>query len=453
MTSPDLVRARVALALSEIFVISELPELRDYPLSLANYYDMLIEHALGNYRNLLEDVTRHPAMGVYLTFVNNPKSDTTENRFPDENYAREVMQLFSIGLYELNPDGTHVLDTSGNSIEAYYNDDIAEFAKVFTGFTWAGATEFGQPTPADYDYTNPMAMWDEWHEPGPKYLLNGFVVPDRNPVNGLADVDDALDNLFNHPNVGPFIGRLLIQRLVTSNPSPDYIERVAMVFNDNGEGVRGDLAAVVKQILMDPEARDCNEMSNYYSGYLREPMLRYTNLARGFNAASGEGLFRNEMDEFLEETGQRPLASPSVFNFFQPDYQPIGPVADAGLVAPEFQITNSRSTMGYANLVHDWTFRGDKYLMERDRLYNGEPTRDEQYVRLDLTDELLMSENGELGDLIERLNLILCNGNLTDYTRNIIYNTIAQIPDNQADLRTEMAVFLIMLSPDYLILR
>jgi len=227
MTGEDLLRARVALALSEIFVISEVGALDGEPLGWASYYDLLLQHSFGNYRDLLYDITLHPCMGVYLTHLNNPKTDTTQNQFPDENYAREVMQLFSIGLYELNLDGSRKLDTAGNFIPTYDLGEIEEFAKVFTGLSWGDRNEFGKRFPvSELGLTIPMQMFDEEHEPGSKQLLNGFVVPDRNPVDGLADLNDAIDNLFNHPNVGPFLARLLIQRLVKSNPSPDYISRV-----------------------------------------------------------------------------------------------------------------------------------------------------------------------------------------------------------------------------------
>lgn len=222
MDSPDLLRARVALALSEIFVISEIPTLRDEILGIANYYDMLLAHSFGNYKDLLTDVTLHPAMGVYLTHLNNPKSDPENNTFPDENYAREVMQLFSIGLYELNIDGTRKLQ-NGEPIPTYDHDDIVEFAKVFTGLTWFDESRFGRSALDRHSYTMPMRMHEEEHEPGAKTLLNGFQVPNRTPVDGMADIDDAMQNLYEHPNVGPFLAYRLIQRLVKSNPTPAYV--------------------------------------------------------------------------------------------------------------------------------------------------------------------------------------------------------------------------------------
>ncbi len=452
MTQPDVLRARVALALSEIFVISELPELDDVPLGLANYYDMLLENAFGNYRDLIEDVTFHPCMGVYLTHVNNPKADSNFLRFPDENYAREVMQLFSIGLFELNNDGSRKLDGGGEPIATYDNEDIAEFAKVFTGMTYGDAFLFGQDPLSELSFTIPMQMNNFWHEPGPKYLLNGDTIPNRQPNDGMADVQDALDNLFNHPNVGPFLARLLIQRLVTANPTPEYINRVANAFNDNGLGVRGDMKAVIKAILLDEEARDCSLVDDPFSGMLREPMVRYTQLCRAFNAFSPAGTYRNDMDDFYQLTFQRPLASPSVFNFFQPDYQPIGPIDDADMVAPVFQITNSVTILGYANRLHDWIMKENQVMEYRD-FFSGEVNDDDRKVNFDLTDELALDEISEMGELIERLDLILAHGQLSDATKNIIQSKLSQIPDNRSVERTRTAIFLVMMSPEYLIIR
>jgi uncharacterized protein (DUF1800 family) len=452
MTEPDVLRNRIALALSEIFVISELPELSDVPLSLANYYDMLLDNSFGNFRQLIEDVTLHPGMGVYLTHVNNPKGDTALNRFPDENYAREVMQLFTIGLYELNNDGTQKLDSLGNPIPTYDNEDIAEFAKVFTGLTYGDAFLFGQDPQGHLSFTVPMIMKDFWHHPGEKYLLNGDTIPNRNPVDGMADISDALDNLFNHPNVGPFIARRLIQRLVTSNPTPEYINRVANAFNDNGSGVRGDMKAVIKAILLDEEARDCSMVSDPFAGMLREPITRYTQLCRAFNAYSNAGTFRNDMDDFYNLVFQRPLGSPSVFNFFQPDYQPIGPIDDADMFAPEFQITNSVTILGYANRLHDWIMKTNQVMEYRD-FFSGETNDDDRRVNLELTDELNLEEVSEIGALVERLNIILVGGAMTSATRTMITEALESIPEDEWEIRVRMAIWLVMISPDYLILR
>ena len=260
VAAPDQLRQLVAYALSQIFVISDTMDvLGTDTRALASFYDMLLEHSFGNYRELLRAVTLHPAMGVYLSHVNNGRSDPVANTFPDENYAREVMQLFSIGLYELNPDGSRRLDSNGQPIATYDNADIREFAKIFTGLSYGpaaagGSSFFGNPVPVLYV---PMQMFDDFHEPGEKLLLNGLVVPDGQ--NGLADIDAAIDNLFNHPNTGPFITRQLIQRLVTSNPSADYVARIAAVFDDNGAGTFGGICAqlCVRLLPMRKRLRRC----------------------------------------------------------------------------------------------------------------------------------------------------------------------------------------------------
>ena len=452
MTSPDVLRNRVALALSEIFVISEFPVLEDVPLSLPNYYDMLLDNSFGNFRELLEDVSLHPAMGIYLTHVNNPKSDPSLNRFPDENYAREIMQLFTIGLYELNIDGTRKVDNNGDFIPTYDFGDIANFAKIFTGLTYGNAIVFGQDPLSELSFTQPMKMVNTWHEPGEKVLLNNFTVPDRQPKDGMADINDALDNLFNHPNVGPFIAYRLIQRLIRSNPSPAFVGRVATKFNDNGEGVRGDMKAVIRAILMDEEARDCALAEDPFEGMLREPIVRYTQICRAFNAFSQDGLYRNYMNEFQEAVSQRPLGATSVFNFFLTDFQPIGPIEQAGLSAPEFQITNSVTIIGYANRLHDWIMDENDVMEYRD-IFSGEINYDEKKVNFDLTDELALEEGTEIGELLERLNLILLHGQMTDQTRTLLRETLEQVPEDDAEIRVRMAIFLVMISPDYLIFR
>ena len=251
MTAPDQVQQRVAFAFSEIFVITSADVFDNWPHAVANYNDMLLKNTTGNFRDLLFDVATHPSMGVVLSHLNNRKYDAERNTYPDENFAREVMQLFSIGLFELNLDGTPMLDDDGNLIPGYDNDDIHELAKVFTGLSYGGPEAyFGKRYPPHFQ--SRMRMFQDQHEPGEKHLLNGFVIPAGQ--DGIDDVNDAIDNLFNHPNVGPFIGKQLIQRLVTSNPSPAYVERVARAFNGDTHpfGLRGDMKTVIKAVLLDP---------------------------------------------------------------------------------------------------------------------------------------------------------------------------------------------------------
>ena len=320
VTGEDVLRQRIAFALSEIFVVSDnVDALIIDPYALSGFYDMLLANAFGNFRDLLLDVTLHPAMGIYLSHVNNRKADPLNNTFPDENYAREVMQLFSIGLFELNTDGTQKLDGQGQPLPTYSNNEIREFAKIFTGLSFGGPVQyFGNAAPY---FRAPLVMFDAYHATGAKQLLNGVVVPAGQ--TGLQDINDAIDNLFNHPNVGPFIGKQLIQRLVTSNPSSAYVDRVARAFNGDTTGVRGDMQAVIRAVLLDPEAVAPPDTTADF-GKLREPVVRYASLLRQFGANSADGFIANTGYVLQALARQHPLSSPSVFNFFLPAHSARG---------------------------------------------------------------------------------------------------------------------------------
>ena len=452
MTNEDLLRQRVALALSEIMVVSANSQLQAYGRGLASYYDVLVNNALGNFEDLLLDVTLHPAMGVYLSHYNNPKAIPELNTHPDENYAREVMQLFSIGLYELNQDGTRELDIDGNPIPTYSNQDITEFAKVFTGLgpgavvdnPWVDEPEFGLGI-FFTDFTEPMAMYEEWHEPGAKFLLNGYTIPSGQ--SGMQDVEDAVHHLFMHDNVGPFLARRLIQQMVKSNPTPAYVQRVANAFNNNGDGVRGDMTAVVKAVLLDEEARDCEWIQDAEQGKLREPMLRYFHFSRAIEKDSPSQVFYNVGNLFYDNTGNLPMNSPSVFNFYLPDFQPGGEIADQDLFGPEFQIHNSRTSLGFINEVNRWA--GGWAL-----LYNWEDGIEPVFI--DITELRPLAKDPET--LINRLDVLFTNGQLTDDTRENIRNTIGQMNGSQfgtyyLDYRVQLALYLVMISPDYAILK
>ncbi len=450
MTGEDLLRQRVALALSEILVTSGIALLEEpFAEVVANYYDLLLEHAFGSYEELLYEVTLHPFMGMYLSHFNNPKTDTVANIRPDENYAREVMQLFSIGLFELNLDGSLKLDANGQPIPTYDNDDIKEFAKVFTGLSDGGEEGyFGIPPDIfEVNFFLPMRMYEEWHEPGPKYLLNNFVVPAGQ--SGLEDIQMAIHHLATHPNTAPFISYRLIQRLVKSNPSPAYIERVASVFEDNGAGERGDLGAVVKAILLDPEARDCNWLDEPENGKLREPIVRYTHVLKALEAANESMQYWNTPYWFWQEMRQLPMFAPSVFNFFLPDYQPNGPVAEAGLAAPEFQLHNTATAIAYFNMSNAWAVHD--YLMENEIGYEviGQEFPEEDYVEIDY-------ENWESLDnpavMLDELALLLAHDQLSPATRQTILNALQQLEGEFGD-QIRMAIYLILISPDYNVIR
>lgn len=465
LKADDLLRQRATQALSQIFVISEKSNIQLSGPGMADYYDMLYKHAFGNFRDLLYDVSLHPMMGFYLSHINNPKSDITNNIHPDENYAREIMQLFSIGLIELNQDGSPRLDSAGQIIPTYDNNDIKEFAKIFTGLAPSGyywpwedysgiptewASEFNE-SPATTINWEPMIPFDNWHEPGPKFLLNGQVVPSGQST--LDDINDAIDNLFNHPNVGPFIGRLLIQRLVKSNPSPGYISRVAAAFNNNGQGERGDMAAVFRAILTDAEAIDCYWLTEGHAGKIREPLLRYTQALRAFNVTNQSGKLWNWGYGFDEAVSQGILASPSVFNFYLPDYQPNGPIADADLVGPEFQIHTSATSINYINLVYDWfvnDFYGEIATNAGNSSHNS-PSFDpndldpNDYLFLDLDEEYVLASDAAA--LVERFNLILAGGAFSDETKSNIVQAVEQRTDPVERVRA--ALFLSFIAPEY----
>jgi uncharacterized protein (DUF1800 family) len=456
MSSPDLLRQKVALALSEICVISENSGFGGNAYAMGPYYDILLDHAFGNYKDLLRDITYNPAMSVYLTHLNNPKSNPATNTYPDENYAREIMQLFTIGTVLLNNDGTEILDNEGRPIDAYDNDDILEFSKIFTGLTWADRTQFGRGALNDTSYIPDLVMWNSFHEPGVKNLLNGFEVPNRVPVDGVADINDALQNLFDHPNTPPFVCKRLIQRMVTSNPSPAYVNDVANVFINNGSGIRGDMKAVIKAILLHQEAKGCENCDVPVYGMLREPMVRYFQIHKAFNAFSTSGNYRNDLSNLVVLTGQRPLASPSVFNFFQSDFQPIGPIADADLFGPEFQITNAQTIQGFVNGLYRWLFDGD--ISDEFGLYTGEPSANysNQIASLDLSTEVNLTNNDQLHILLDRLNLILANGALSENTLETIKTVLEQFPNvstTEKRQKVTLAIYLVMTSPDYQIKR
>ncbi len=472
MKAQDLLRQRVAFALSEILVISMVGVdiFEDVPHGIALYYDILVDGAFDNYENTLYRVSTNPAMGHYLSHARNRKADPSVNRYPDENYAREVMQLFTIGLYQLSQDGQRQKDAFGNDVPTYTNADIREFARVFTGMTFdprpvPGLPDFSEPDEVNQiasedDFIRvepvfvhrPMFHYEPMHDSDPKQLLS-YNDLNGNFVSGAIsgdtveqDVRAAINNLFNHPNVGPFIGYRLIQRLVKSNPSSGYINRVANAFHDNGSGVRGDMRAVIRAILLDPEARGTDQLANNTHGMLREPYVRYIQFARAFNTSVSSNAFRNESwaSEWLK---QQPMQAPSVFNFFLPTYAPVGPITDANLVAPEFQIHTSTSALSSINF---WIIAvyGD-YILQLDDVH---PVTAQHRVTIDFSDEFALA--GDIPALLDRLNLIMCAGNLSQQSRNTITDALNQARAVTSDEQVvRLAIFLVMNTPDYAIQR
>ncbi len=452
----DLLRQRIALALSEIFVIStETDAIYSVANGAADWYDMLLRNAFGNFRTLMQDVTVHPLMGSFLSHAGNRKTDVAESRFPDENYAREIMQLFTIGLFMLNDDGSFILDGASDPIPTYDNSHITEFAKIFTGLQydfdgdphvwWTPGFESGWLN--SYTAVRPMKMWDEEHEPGSKTLLNGYIVPDGQ--TGMEDLNDALDHLFNHPNVGPFIGRQLIQRLVKSNPSPAYIGRVTAVFNDNGFGVRGDMQAVIKAILLDDEARNPVHILDPTHGKLREPFFRFTQMVRAFHFSNPQDKFWDAGWGVQSDLRQYMFNAPSVFNFFSPGYRPPGVAGDAGLTAPEFQMLNSYTAISTINFWYsrlEWDYVID--LPDPDEEIKGQ-TYDLDQPHPDLTYELTLV--GVIPSLINYLDLVLTSGTMSSEMRTIIETAVSGYAADGADDIDVIyfAIFLFMSCPEY----
>ena len=474
MKSNDQLRQRVALALSEILVISDQSQLQNSPHGLAAYYDILASNAFGNYEDILQQITLNPSMGFYLSHINNPRTIPTQNTRPDENYAREIMQLFTIGLYEMWNDGSRKVDMStGEWIPTYDNDDIKGLAKVFTGLSGSAwytedieaPVQFGFQFQA-YDLLLPMKMYEIWHEPGEKEIIGGHIIPSGQA--GMEDILEAINVLFNHDNVGPFIAERLIQRLVKSNPTPAYIDRVASVFNDNGSGIRGDLGATVKAILLDAEAYDCYWIDEVANGMLRSPLLRYTQMMKGLKVESDTDLFFNAGGIYEAFAGQAPLGAPTVFNFYSPEYVPNADFAYENLVGPEFQILNSSTSSNYVNymlLAFMRDYLNDRFsitgtsseiqnvLNGNDGLYNPyDPVNNDSYAAR-FGDELWMDLGYAPADLIDYLDILMCNGSLSDDTRERLTNSASR-----ADLFTPIdaahyAAYMIMIDPDFTILK
>jgi len=427
----DQLRQRVAFALSEIMVVSQIGALNSQPFGLASYYDMLARNAFGNYRDLIEEVTLHPSMGVYLSMLGNEKPDPANNIRPDENYARELMQLFSIGLVELNQDGSVMTDSLGQPIPTYDQSIIEGFAHVYTGWTYAGAPEFHINFANSVRQVTPMELWPDYHDTGPKKLLQGATIPAGQ--TGNQDLAEALDNIFNHPNVGPFIAIRLIQRLVTSNPSPGYVSRVAAVFDGNGQGVRGDLGAVVKAILLDDEARPSLPME--IDGKIKEPILRLTQLWRAYDATSRSGryAFRNVYVTF----GQGPLQAPHVFNFFSPFFAPAGEIRNSSLVAPELEIATEYQNTTVTNFMFLQTFVRNSE--------NRELREDDVYV--DFGEEMPIAANAQI--LVDTVARKLLAGEISDTLRVEIIGMLGLIPEANSSLRIAETVYLIVTSPEF----
>jgi uncharacterized protein (DUF1800 family) len=411
--APDQLRQRCAFALSEIFVVSVASNsLSNSPRGFVNYMDTLMDGCTGNFRDLIERVSTSPIMGLYLSHMQNRKEDLAIGRVPDENYAREIMQLFTIGLIELNEDGTPKLDSQSREIETYDNDDVTGLAKVFTGWGPLGPDlsnrSFNLPATVPPQIETSMVAYPQWHSVSEKKFLGVTIAPQSTP-DPQASLRIALDRLFNHPNTPPFIATQLIKRFVTSNPSPQYVLRVASVFKNNGAGVRGDMKATIKAVLMDNEARSISKIVDPKFGKVREPIVRTAHMIRALNIpARSDGIFT-----FIADFGQTPWKSPSVFNYFRPGYvAPGSKSAGAGLVAPELQITSESTNATYINRMQD-------------TLTYGVGFRSAGIVAPAFTYENTLYEIGPQA-LIDHLNIVLLAGQMS--------------PELYRDLRSDLAV-------------
>ena len=451
MTGNDQLRQRVKYTLSEMFVVSSANDTIDnLPRGLAAYYDVLGKDAFGNFRQLLEDVTLNPMMGIFLSVQGNDKGDA--NRDPDENYAREVMQLLTIGLYQLNPDGTQMLDATGQPIPTYSNNDVMGLAKVFTGFSWniPGNTS----DTAWYNccvYIGPgygedilaMQSYPSHHSTDQKSFL-GVNIAASSTGDPAGDLKIGLDTLFNHPNLPPFFAKQMILHLVTSNPSPAYVSRVAAVFVDNGSGVRGDMKAVIQAVLMDDEARNAaNAAQNPQYGKVRESLVRYTQWARAFTAQSRNGAFNiGDTEDAVYALGEMALRPATVFNWFAPGYVPPGTtISQAGLVAPEMQMTNVSTVVGYLNFMQSCI---------------GADSQNGPDIFSSYAVETGLAANPD--QLLDRINLLMMAGTMDGTLRGQILsavNSIAVPASGAAEInaalgnRARIAIYLTMAAPAY----
>lgn len=435
----DQLRQRVAYALSQIMVVSFLDgELQANPKAIGGYMETLQRSSFLTYRQLLENVTLSHAMGLYLDMLKNNGNDPGVD--PNENYSREVLQLFSVGMVKLNQDGTPQRTANNQTIPTYGQPEVKGFAKVFTGWSWGG--DFGNwyyPIDGKAQWDKPMKFYPEYHSANSKVLLDNVVLPAGQ--TGQQDLKQALDNIANHPNVAPFISKQLIQRLVTSNPSPAYVGRISAKFNNNGSNVRGDLKAVVKAILLDAEARNPVATTAAARGKLREPLIRYLHLLRGTNATSTNGVYPLDGLASTEYgVGQLHFYSPSVFNFYPPDFAPQGLNAAGGdeLVAPEFKITTDTQIINSANVAIGL-------------IYAGRREYDDAAIVMDYS--LLLSKAGNPAELTNTLETIFVPSGFSQETRQELTELIAETDSGDPAQRVKNALYLLIMTPDFAVER
>jgi uncharacterized protein (DUF1800 family) len=441
LAAPDQLRQRVAWALSQIIVTSANEQDLSYAHVMSRFQNILFQEAFGNYENLLLKVTYNPAMGNYLDMVNNDRPNGA--RVPNENYAREILQLFSVGLYELNTNGTPILDAQNQPVPTYDQADIVEFSRVFTGYTYASAANPAGPANGKQGryYGANMVPYPgsatTGHDPDAKTLLNGTVLPAGQTAK--QDIDAAVRNVFMHPNTGPFVAKQLIQRLVTGNPSNAYVARIAAVFNNNGSNVRGDLAAVVRAILLDSEARGGPKTASDF-GQLREPVLMVTSMLRALDGIT-DG---NRLEGLTGNLGQRPYFAPTVFNYFMPDSK----VPGTSILGPEFGIHTTVTAVNRANLVYALVYGG----------YAPDATIPTATgTRLFVQQFESMADNPAA--MVSQVNKVLAGGQFPVALEPTIVTAVSAVPMSatptaaERTARARMAVYLMASSYDYQVQR
>ncbi|KGE04179.1 DUF1800 domain-containing protein [Pseudohaliea rubra] len=470
----DQLRQRMVYALSQLLVVSNAggDQLTDIPEAVAYHQQLLTQHAFGNYRDLLEAITWSPGMGFYLTYMGNQKGDATTGRMPDENYARELLQLFTLGLVALNPDGSPRRDSSGDVVELYDNRDITGLARVFTGLDRTVTYEDGGEDPEVLaSWRQPMVVYPELHSPLEKTFLSLTI-----PAGTSAEdsITMALDHIIEHPNVGPFVARQLVQRFTTSDPDPAYVARVAAAFDRGryplpdggtvGDGRKGDLAATLAAILLDPENFEPGRPARF--GKLREPVLRLTQWARAFKVSTLTPEYTTELWDLSAPSlfGQHPFRAPSVFNFYRPGFTPPGTESGAlGMTVPELQITNAASIPGYNNTMSFFIFgrTADAELDEYRQLaafaeVDFDPALARSSFIPDYSRETALAD--DVPALLAHLDTLLTGGQLSDTTIAMLQDYVSEIPltddDNSGrELRAMIAINLIMSAPDYWVQR
>jgi uncharacterized protein (DUF1800 family) len=424
VNAPDQLRQRVAWALSQILVISAVEPDLSYAYVMARYQNILFEEAFGNYETLLQRITLSPAMGNWLDMVNNDRPDG-RGRVPNENYAREILQLFGIGLTELKNDGSPILDASGQPVPTYDQDDIKEFARVFTGWTYANANGTAATRKNNPYYATPMVPYPitatTGHDTNAKLLLNSVTLPANQTIQ--KDLTDGTRNVFVHANVGPFVGKQLIQRLVTGNPSPAYVARVAAVFNDNGSGVRGDMKSVIRAILTDPEARG-DVIADPRFGSLREPVLMITGLLRALSGFT-DG---NRLADAAGNLGQRPYYAPTVFNYFPPD----ATIPGSSTLAPEFGIHTTNTAVARANLVFTIVYNG----------YNADATI-ANAIGTKVNTQQFEALAGNPAGMVDAVSMVLLGAPMPSAARDAVVAAVNAVAVTDRPNRARMAVYLV----------